>query len=149
MNITILKTISSQIITFSVLFSAKVSHTWPSPSVISWDIGDGAFLDHFGLASYKKAKGLTDAVERPCQFHIVKLNLLLNSKNATNGNETYERFSFFFSVHLSVCLPVDVMILYKEPFGFEGTMVIIVLAFVPFLVIFHLFSCISGSYLTL
>ena len=92
-----------QIITFSVLFSAKVSHTWPSPSVISWDIGDGAFLDHFGLASYKKAKGLTDAVERPCQFHIVKLNLLLNSKNATNGNETYERFSFFF-----FCSPVSV-----------------------------------------
>ena len=36
-----------------------------------------------------------------------------------------------------MCVPVDVMILYKEPFGFEGTMVIIVLAFVPFLVIFH------------
>ena len=34
-----------------------------------------------------------------------------------------------------VCLPVDVLILYTEPFGMEGTMVLIVLAFVPFLVI--------------
>ena len=34
-----------------------------------------------------------------------------------------------------ICLPVDVLIIYKEPFGMEATMVIIVLAFVPFLVI--------------
>ena len=33
-----------------------------------------------------------------------------------------------------ICLPVDVLILYKEPFGMEGTMVLITLAFVPFLV---------------
>ena len=34
-----------------------------------------------------------------------------------------------------ICLPVDVLIIYKEPFGMEATMFIIVLAFVPFLVI--------------
>ena len=33
-----------------------------------------------------------------------------------------------------ICLPVDVLIIYKEPFGMEATMLLIVVAFVPFLV---------------
>ena len=63
-------------------------------------------------------------------------------------NETGTSLTAFFSFyknhtslssHLGmsflICLPVDVLIIYKEPFGMEATMVIIVLAFVPFLVI--------------
>ena len=33
----------------------------------------------------------------------------------------------------SVCLPVDILIFYTEPFGFVGTMIVLVAAFIPFM----------------
>ena len=47
----------------------------------------------------------------------------------------YKKWSLFFILIASCCLPVDVMIFYKEPFGPFGTLVVMVFAFVPFMTI--------------
>ena len=34
---------------------------------------------------------------------------------------------------VSICLPVDTMIFYKEPFGVWGTLAVLVVAYIPFI----------------
>ena len=47
----------------------------------------------------------------------------------------YKKWSLLFIIIASCCLPVDVMIFYKEPVGPFGTLVVMVFAFVPFMTI--------------
>ena len=44
-------------------------------------------------------------------------------------------WNFLFTLVAGCCLPVDVMIFYKEPFGPIWTLVIMVSAFVPYTII--------------
>ena len=75
----------------------------------------------------------------------VRLKIIATSEEERSRTLPHRLFLIFFKNHTSlsshlgmcflICLPVDVLIIYKEPFGMEATMFIIVLAFVPFLVI--------------
>ena len=49
-----------------------------------------------------------------------------------NPSLSYKLWSPFAVVIASICLPVDVLIFFAEPFGVWGTLVILVIAFIPF-----------------
>ena len=46
----------------------------------------------------------------------------------------YRKWNMLFTILAGCCLPVDVLIFYKEPFGSIGTLIIMVAAFVPYMV---------------
>ena len=52
-----------------------------------------------------------------------------------NPSLSYKLWSPFTVVIASVCLPVDVLIFYAEPFGVWGTLVVLCIAFIPFAVL--------------
>ena len=50
-----------------------------------------------------------------------------------NPSLSYRLWGSIISIIACMCLPVDVLIFYREPFGFVGTMIVLVLGFIPFM----------------